>query len=190
MVSRPKGLWDYRSADRIGAQHLRPQISQRRPKREESRQLIIPICTAVCGTFLSQVATVEMCALMAIVGLVGGLLAGWVGLGGGITLAPLLLFIPPAVGLDPLDMKEVARLTIIQSLCSTAAAGIAHRRARLVHGPLVVWMGAIIAMASLSGGTRIGGRRDIVEDAARPVRGHGVGGFAAHAASASELRRP
>ena len=67
-------------------------------------------------------------------------------------MAPLLLFIPPAVGLDPLDMKEVARLTIIQRLCSTAAAGIAHRRARLVHGPLVVWMGAIIAMASLSGG--------------------------------------
>lgn len=90
--------------------------------------------------------------LLAIVGLIGGLLAGWVGLGGGIILAPLLLFVPPALGLDPLDMKEVARLTIIQSLCSTAAAGIAHRRARLVHGRLVVWMGTTIAIASLGGG--------------------------------------
>ena len=71
----------------------------------------------------------ELYPLLAIVGLVGGFLAGWVGLGGGIILAPLLLFVPPAVGLEPLDMKEVARLTIIQSLCSTAAAGISHRRA-------------------------------------------------------------
>ena len=66
-------------------------------------------------------------------------------------LAPLLLFVPPAFGLETLDMKEVARLTIIQSLCSTAAAGASHRRARLVHGPLVMWMGGSIAVASPSG---------------------------------------
>jgi len=94
---------------------------------------------------------VELYALLATVGLLGGFLAGWVGLGGGIILAPLLLYVPPAVGLSPLDMKEVARLTIIQSLCSTAAAGVAHRRARQVHRPLVVWMGATIAIASMGG---------------------------------------
>jgi hypothetical protein len=94
---------------------------------------------------------VELYVLLTVVGLVGGFLAGWVGLGGGIIIAPLLLYAPPAVGLSPLDMKEVARLTIIQSLCSTAAAGLPHRRARQVHGPLVVWMGVIIAMASLGG---------------------------------------
>lgn len=94
---------------------------------------------------------VEFYILLAVVGLVGGFLAGWVGLGGGIILAPLLLYVPPVVGLSPLDMKEVARLTIIQSLCSTAAAGLAHRRARHVHGPLVVRMGMMIATASLGG---------------------------------------
>ena len=73
--------------------------------------------------------------LPAVVGLLSGFLADWVGLGGGIVLAPLLLYPPTTVGLTALDMKEVARLTIIQSLCSTAAAGFAHRRARLVHGP-------------------------------------------------------
>lgn len=92
-----------------------------------------------------------MIALLLSIGLFGGLLAGWVGLGGGIILAPLLLFAPPAFGLAPLGMKEVARLTILQSLCSTAAAGIAHRRARRVHGPLVLWMGGLIAVASLIG---------------------------------------
>lgn len=93
----------------------------------------------------------ELYALLAVVGLVGGFLAGWVGLGGGIILAPLLLYVPPAVGLNPFDMKEVARLTIIQSLCSTAAAGLAHRRARQMHRPLVIWMGVAIVIASLGG---------------------------------------
>lgn len=93
----------------------------------------------------------ELYVLLATVGLLGGFLAGWVGLGGGIIIAPLLLYVPPALGLSSLDMKEVARLTIIQSLCSTAAAGLAHRRARHVHGPLVMWMGAVIAVASLYG---------------------------------------
>ncbi len=93
----------------------------------------------------------ELYFLLAVVGLVGGFLAGWVGLGGGIILAPLLLYVPPPVGLNPLDMKEVARLTIIQSLCSTAAASLAHRRARQVHRPLMVWMGVTIAIASFGG---------------------------------------
>lgn len=98
-----------------------------------------------------DVSNVELYVLLAAVGLVGGTLAGWVGLGGGIVIAPLLLYLPPAVGLSPLGMKEVARLTVIQSLCSTAAAGLAHRRARQVHAKLAVWMGSIIGMASLGG---------------------------------------
>ncbi len=93
----------------------------------------------------------ELLGLLGCLGFLGGFLAGLVGLGGGIILAPLLLYAPPAVGLDALGMKVVARLTIIQSLCSTAAAGLAHRRARLVHGRLVRWMGPTIVAASLSG---------------------------------------
>ncbi|MFV1968171.1 MAG: sulfite exporter TauE/SafE family protein [Pirellulaceae bacterium] len=93
----------------------------------------------------------EWIGLLGCLGLLGGFLAGLVGLGGGIILAPLLLYVPPALGLEPLDMKVVARLTIIQSLCSTGAAGLAHRRARLVHGRLVRWMGPTIFAASLAG---------------------------------------
>jgi uncharacterized membrane protein YfcA len=48
-------------------------------------------------------------------------------------------------------MKEVARLTIVQSLFSSAAAGLAHRRAKNVYGRLVLWMGPTIAAASLAG---------------------------------------
>lgn len=93
----------------------------------------------------------ELLWLLGCLGFLGGSLAGLVGLGGGIVLGPLLLFAPPAVGLEALGMKAVARLTIIQSLCSTAAAGLAHRRARLVHGRLVGWMAPTIVAASLGG---------------------------------------
>ncbi len=96
-------------------------------------------------------SSVELLGLLGCLGFLGGFLAGLVGLGGGIILAPLLLFGPSALGLDPLDMKAVARLTIIQSLFSTAAAGFAHRRARLVHGQLVRWMAPTIFVASLCG---------------------------------------
>ena len=95
--------------------------------------------------------SMEWLGLLGCLGFLGGFLAGLVGLGGGIILAPLLLYAPPAVGLEALGMKAVARLTIIQSLCSTAAAGLAHRRARLVHGRLVRWMGPTIFAASLCG---------------------------------------
>lgn len=93
----------------------------------------------------------ELLGLLGCLGILAGFLAGLVGLGGGIILAPLLLYVPPALGLEPLDMKVVARLTIIQSLCSTAAAGLAHRRARHVHVQLVRWMGPTIFFASLVG---------------------------------------
>lgn len=93
----------------------------------------------------------ELYVLLAVVGVVGGFLAGWVGLGGGIILAPLLLYVPPAIGLSPLGMKEVARLTMLQSVCSTATAGLSHRRAHQVHGKLVMWMGTVIAVASIAG---------------------------------------
>jgi uncharacterized membrane protein YfcA len=93
----------------------------------------------------------EYYLLLAVVGLIGGFLAGWVGLGGGIILAPLLLYVPQVLGLYPFEVKEVARLTIVQSLFSTVAAGFVHWRASQFHRPLVMWTGAAIAIASLAG---------------------------------------
>ena len=49
-------------------------------------------------------------------GLASGFLSGLVGLGGGILAAPLLLYVPGAVGLDELTVKEVTGLTMVQGL--------------------------------------------------------------------------
>jgi len=45
-----------------------------------------------------------------------GLLSGLLGLGGGILLAPILLYAPQAAGLDSFPVKEITGLTMTQGL--------------------------------------------------------------------------
>ena len=50
------------------------------------------------------------------IGLAGGTLSGFLGIGGGIITAPLLLYVPLLFGQEPLSMHTVSGLTITQSL--------------------------------------------------------------------------
>jgi len=45
-----------------------------------------------------------------------GFLSGLLGLGGGILLAPILLYAPQAAGLDSFPVKEITGLTMTQGL--------------------------------------------------------------------------
>ena len=49
-------------------------------------------------------------------GLITGFLSGLLGIGGGIILGPLLLYVPPLLGLESLTMRDVAGLTIVHGL--------------------------------------------------------------------------
>jgi len=49
-------------------------------------------------------------------GLITGFLSGLLGIGGGIVLGPLLLYVPPLLGLEPLVMRDVAGVTIVEGL--------------------------------------------------------------------------
>ncbi|MBI3911351.1 MAG: sulfite exporter TauE/SafE family protein [Armatimonadetes bacterium] len=84
-------------------------------------------------------------------GLVGGVIAGTLGIGGGIVMAPLLLYVPPLVHAGSFDMRSVAGLTMFQSLAATASGVLAHRRRRCVDGSLVVWLGSTAAIATFVG---------------------------------------
>jgi uncharacterized membrane protein YfcA len=84
-------------------------------------------------------------------GLIGGFFSGWLGIGGGILMAPLLLYVPPAIGAGALDMKTVAGLTMVQSLFATGSGVLVHRKLKFVSRRLVLWMGAGITAASLAG---------------------------------------
>ena len=47
-------------------------------------------------------------------GLGGGFLSGLLGLGGAIFMIPLLLYVPPLLGVGQLDMKQVAAVSMVK----------------------------------------------------------------------------
>ena len=85
-------------------------------------------------------------------GLFTGFLSGLLGIGGGIVMAPLLLYIPPLFGFEPLPMRIVAGLTIAQGLLGCLSGALSHSRFRFVSNRLSLYMGASIFLAALAGG--------------------------------------
>lgn len=89
--------------------------------------------------------------LIGTLGLITGFLSGLLGIGGGIIMAPLLLYVPPLLGFAALPMKMVAGLTIVQGLVAALAGGWAHRQFKFVSSRLSICMGVSIFIASLFG---------------------------------------
>jgi uncharacterized membrane protein YfcA len=85
------------------------------------------------------------------VGLTGGVLSGFLGIGGGIITAPLLLYLPGLFGQEPLSMHLVSGLTITQSLFAGLFGAIAHRRFNTLDRKLSTVMSAVIFVAALAG---------------------------------------
>lgn len=95
--------------------------------------------------------TFELAITLIALGLIGGFFSGWLGIGGGIIMAPLLLYVPAWLGAGDLDMRQVAGLTMVQSLFATGSGVLVHRRFRFVSRSLMLWMGLSIALATLAG---------------------------------------
>ncbi|MGB5659783.1 MAG: sulfite exporter TauE/SafE family protein [Thermoanaerobaculia bacterium] len=95
---------------------------------------------------------VELLLLIAALGATTGFLSGLLGIGGGIVMAPLLLYVPPLLGLEPLSMRTVAGLTIVQGLAACISGALTHRRFRFVSDRLVLYMGTTIFAAAALGG--------------------------------------
>ena len=85
-------------------------------------------------------------------GLSTGFLSGLLGIGGGIVMAPLLLYVPPLFGFEPLPMRMVAGLTIVQGLLGCISGALSHRRFRFVSDRLCLYMGTSIFVTAMAGG--------------------------------------
>jgi len=94
--------------------------------------------------------------LIGALGLGTGFLSGLLGIGGGIVMAPLLLYVPPLFGFEPLPMKIVAGLTIVQGLLACISGVLSHRQFRMVSDRLSMYMGISIFIAAMAGGAGSG----------------------------------
>jgi uncharacterized membrane protein YfcA len=95
--------------------------------------------------------TVPVALTLTSLGFFGAFVAGLLGVGGAIVMVPLLLYVPPLVGLGGLDMKSVSGITMVQVLAAAASGVVAHHRMRAVHGELAGLGGLSMAAGSLVG---------------------------------------
>jgi uncharacterized membrane protein YfcA len=82
---------------------------------------------------------------------VASFLSGLLGIGGGVVLTPLLLYLPPALGIAALPVKIITGLTIVQAISGSALGAFRHRSYGNVSARLVLLMGPTGAAASLAG---------------------------------------
>jgi len=85
-----------------------------------------------------------------LLGLGRGFLSGLLGLGGAIFMIPLLLYVPPLLGVGHLDMKQVAAISMVQVLFAPLSGVIVHHKNRFVSKSLL-YMGVSNAAGNLTG---------------------------------------
>ncbi len=90
-------------------------------------------------------------AFVALSALTIGVLSGLLGIGGGIVMAPVLLYLPPLLGLGSFEMSQVAGLTITLGVFAGLSGAVRHRKRGYVNKRLVWWMGTSVALSALAG---------------------------------------
>ena len=79
------------------------------------------------------------------------IISGLLGIGGGIIMAPALLYIPPLLHAGQLDMKTVTGLTITQGLFASLSGAWRFNKYKFVSRSLVFYMGITILIGALTG---------------------------------------
>ena len=89
--------------------------------------------------------------VLVVLGMVGAFVSGLLGVGGAIVMIPLLLYVPPLLGIGGFDVKEVAAITMVQVFIAAVSGVIAHGRRRAVNARLAATGGLAMAATSLAG---------------------------------------
>lgn len=80
-----------------------------------------------------------------------GFLSGLLGIGGGIVMFPLLLYVPPLLGLGSIGVKSITGLTMIQGFFAALSAMFFYHKHNLVSKSLVYTIGLSLFASSLIG---------------------------------------
>lgn len=89
--------------------------------------------------------------LLIVLGFGAAFLSGLVGVGGAVVLIPLLLYVPPLLGLPELGIKAIAGITIVQVTAGALSAASGHRGGGHVDRRLVSVLGPTMIGASFVG---------------------------------------
>ena len=92
-----------------------------------------------------------MVVLLVGIGFAAAFLSGLVGVGGAVVLIPMLLYIPPLLGLEDLGMRTIAGTTIVQVTAASISAASGHRGGGYVDRRLVLILGPTMIVASFVG---------------------------------------
>lgn len=84
------------------------------------------------------------------IGIIGGFLSGLLGIGGGVVLIPLLIYVGHT------SIKIATSVSIIVVIFASFSAAFAHYRRRNVHTPTGIWMG-LTSISGAFGGSFLSG---------------------------------
>ena len=90
------------------------------------------------------------------IGFAGAFVSGLIGVGGAIVMIPLLLYVPPLLGVGSLEVKHVAGVTMTQVLASALVGVWQHGRTGGVVRPLALIAGVSMALGTLIGAVASG----------------------------------
>jgi uncharacterized protein len=108
-----------------------------------------PLAAAWLLLLVLAARTDPLLGLLIVLAFAGAFLAGLVGIGGAIVMIPLLLYVPPLVGLGPLDIKVVAGITMVQVCVAAFIALAGHLQG--VDRRLFVALSPAMVVASFGG---------------------------------------
>jgi len=84
-------------------------------------------------------------------GVFGGFISGLLGIGGGIIMVPLLLYVPPYLGALAIGMKTIAGITALQSFVGALSGAVGHHRFKRINKKLVLSLGGSMSVGALFG---------------------------------------
>lgn len=96
--------------------------------------------------------TITLIITLFCIGFVGSFISGLVGIGGSIIKYPMLLYLPPALGVAAYTAHEVSGISAVQVFFATISGVIALRKENLINYKLVAYMGVAIIIGSFAGG--------------------------------------
>ncbi|MBI5634560.1 MAG: sulfite exporter TauE/SafE family protein [Nitrospirae bacterium] len=95
--------------------------------------------------------TPELFLFLILSGAVVGFFSGLLGIGGGILMFPLLHYGPQVFGFDPIGVKNITGLTMVQGFFASLSAMLFYRKQGLVNRSLVLTLGLSLFLSSLTG---------------------------------------